>query len=333
MSKSRLKKVTGIAFNCLLYIFLSISIFSVILTVMSRKNSDGSAEMFGYQMRIVTTDSMAECKLTDVSKYKIKSIPVRSMIFVKTVPSDEAEADAWYSRLKVGDVLTFRYVYVNQVTITHRITSITEKAGGGYVIELAGDNKNSDSNQLYQTIDTSISDSPNYVIGKVTGQSIALGFITSLTKTPFGIILIISVPCFIVILLEIIKIVSAYGAQRKRRAEEDMARKDSELLELRQRLEQLEKNEAGGVFMKSAADSSACTSSAEEAVAVKVSESKSKNIDSSFDTLENWRAKIKEREASGLTVEEWCKKEGISKNTYYYRMKKVKESQKEENSQ
>ena len=50
--------------------------------------------------------------------------------------------------VKVGDVLTFRYVYATQVTITHRITSITEEANGEFIIELAGDNKNSEDGQL-----------------------------------------------------------------------------------------------------------------------------------------------------------------------------------------
>jgi hypothetical protein len=110
---------------------------------------------------------MAACDHTDVSGYRIKDIPIRSLIFVRMIPEDPDDAYEWYQNLQVGDVLTFRYVYTNQVTITHRITSITEKETRGFLIELAGDNKNAESDQLYQTIDTSIPNSTNYVIGKV----------------------------------------------------------------------------------------------------------------------------------------------------------------------
>ena len=120
---------------------------------------------------------MDKCELTDVSGYRIKSIPVKSCIFVQVAPEDEEQKKEWYARLKVGDVLTFRYVYTRQETITHRIVSIEEKDSGGYIITLEGDNKNADSEQLRQTIDTSLTDSPNYIIGKVTGQSYFLGII------------------------------------------------------------------------------------------------------------------------------------------------------------
>ena len=166
------------------------------VTVLSRKDSDGAAEVFGYQMRVVTSDSMAECEHTDVSAYRIKDIPMRSMVFVKMMPQAPAEADAFYRSLQVGDVLTFRYVYTTQITITHRITSITEKDTGGFIIELAGDNKNSEDAHLTQVIDTSIPNNTNYVIGKVVGHSYLLGFIMSFLKQPAGIVLFIIIPCY-----------------------------------------------------------------------------------------------------------------------------------------
>lgn len=234
------KKIGKVALDVLLYLFLAVCVFALVLTISSKKDVDGAAEIFGYQMRVISSDSMAKCELTDVSGYKIKSIPLRSLIFVKRMPQDEREADDWYRSLKVGDVLTFRYVYTNQVTITHRITSITEKETGGFLIELAGDNKNSDSGQLLQTIDTSIDNNTNYVIGKVTGQFFLLGFIISLLKTPLGMIFIVIVPCFIIILLEVLKIVGAYSAERKKHEQEETQKKDTELAELRRRLAQLE---------------------------------------------------------------------------------------------
>lgn len=239
MSTSRLKRAKNVISNILLFLFLAICVFSVVMTIFGKRDADGTVELLGYQMRIVTSDSMDKCELTDVSDFDIKSIPIRSMIFIKTVPEDEGEADEFYSELEAGDVLTFRYVYTKQVTITHRITSITEK-NGGYVIELAGDNKNADSDQLYQVIDTSVDNNTNYVIGKVVGKSFILGFILSLLKTKLGIVLIVIVPCFIIILLEIIKIAGVISAERKQKEKQILDEKESELEALRRKLAEIE---------------------------------------------------------------------------------------------
>ena len=241
MKSSKLKKLGSVLINVVLYVFLAICICSVVLTLVSKKDKeDGAAEIFGYQMRIVTSDSMAKCEYTDVSKFEIKDIPVKSMIFVQVMPDDPAEADEWYKSLKVGDVLTFRYVYTKQVTITHRIVSITEKETGGFVIDLAGDNKNSESGQLFQTIDTSVPNNPNYVIGKVVGQSYLVGVIMSFLKQPIAIVLVIILPCSIIILSEVLKIVKMMGEDKKKREQEESAKRDTELEELRVKLAALE---------------------------------------------------------------------------------------------
>ena len=245
MNKVKMKKIGNIALNVVLYIFLALCIFSVIITLIAKRDSDGAAEIFGYQMRVVTSESMAKCELTDVSKFAVKDIPLRSMVFVEVIPEDPAKADEWYRSLSIGDVLTFRYVLrTTQVTITHRITDIDEKKTGGFVIELAGDNKNSEDGQLTQIIDTSIPNNTNYVIGKVTGQSYFLGVIMSFLMHPLGIILLIIVPCFIIILIEILKIVRVLGDDKRKRAQEEKEKTENELEELRRKLAELEREKA-----------------------------------------------------------------------------------------
>ena len=208
----------------------------------SKRDPDGAAQIFGYQMRVVTSESMAKCDQTDVSDYKIKDIPLRSMIFVKVKPEEPEALDDWYRDLKVGDVLTFRYVYTSQVTITHRITSITEKDNGGFIIELAGDNKNADNGQIEQVIDTSIPNNTNYVIGKVVGQAYLFGLMMSLLMNPIGIVLVIMLPCVIIMMLEFIKIAKILSADKREKERAESAKKDSELEELRRRLAELEAN-------------------------------------------------------------------------------------------
>ena len=241
MKNEKIKKALEIGSNILLYLFLAICIFSLGLTIFAKKDTDGTAEVFGYQFRIVITESMAKYDETDVSEYDIKSIPLRSMVFVETVPEDAEEAKAWYDELEVGDVLTFKYVYATQVTITHRIISI-EPDGEGYIIKLAGDNKASVDNQGTQIINTNeAAYSHNYIVGKVVGQAKLLGFILSIMKEPVGLICVIIIPCAIVIILEIIKITEALAAEKKKKADEENKKKDDELEELRRKLAELEK--------------------------------------------------------------------------------------------
>ena len=241
MNKAKTRKIGKIIIDVLLSIFLVICIFAVFVTVTAKRDSDGAAEIFGYQMRIVTSDSMAECEYTDVSEFDIKDIPVRSMIFIDVMPDDPDEADEFYRSLKVGDVLTFRYVYTTQVTITHRITKITEKETGGFIITLAGDNKNAEDGQLTQVIDTSIPHNTNYVIGKVTCQSFVIGSVMSFLMQPVGIILLIILPCAIIILIEVLKIINTLSADKRKREQEENSKKDSEIEELRRKLAEMEK--------------------------------------------------------------------------------------------
>ena len=41
--------------------------------------------------------------------------------------------------------------------------------------------------------------------------------------------------------------------------------------------------------------------------------------------LSEWHRQIQERQEQGLTVDEWCMSMGISKSTYYHRLRKVRE--------
>ncbi len=239
-TKQLLKKIAKIAGNVLLYTFIVISLVGVLLTITAKKDADGTATIFGMQMRFVLSPSMEKSDATDVSNFKIKDIPTKSVVFIETVPDDPAKAEKWYADLEVGDVLTFKYVYVTQETITHRITSIEPKATGGYIIELEGDNKSADSDTLSQTIDTSNVDSPNYVIGKVVGQNYALGLFVNMLKNPVVLILCVIVPAVGIIIFEIIRLVTLFGAEKKKKDNEEKEKQKSELDELRRKLAELE---------------------------------------------------------------------------------------------
>ena len=117
-----MKKIINITNNVIFYLVLIVCLTIVLLTIISDKNKDGSYDFLNYQMRLVTSDSMQKSEKTDVSNFKIKSIPKNSLVLVKMVNNNSE----WYDELAIGDVLTFKYFYTEQVTITHRIIDIEE---------------------------------------------------------------------------------------------------------------------------------------------------------------------------------------------------------------
>ena len=229
-----IKKIFKITSDILLYCFIFLGLITIIITLSSKKDIDGATNIFNYQLRLVITDSMAKCSETNVSKYKIKSIPKNSLVLIKKIEDND------YKKIKEGDVLTFRYLYTEQVTITHRVKSIVEKDTGGYIIELVGDNKTSESELLVQTIDTSIEESPNYIIGEVVYTSIIIGFILNMLKSSLGIVFIILIPSFIIILLEVIKIINITIIEKRKLAERKANEKEQEILELKKKLKEME---------------------------------------------------------------------------------------------
>lgn len=229
-----IKKIFKITSDILLYCFIFLGLITIIITLSSKKDIDGATNIFNYQLRLVITDSMDKCSETNVSKYKIKSIPKNSLVLIKKIKDDD------YKKIKEGDVLTFRYLYTEQVTITHRVKSIVEKDTGGYIIELVGDNKTGESELLVQTIDTSIEESPNYIIGEVVYTSIIIGFILNMLKSSLGIVFIIIIPSFIIILLEVIKIINVTVIENRKLAERKANEKEQEILELKKKLKEME---------------------------------------------------------------------------------------------
>lgn len=243
MNKPLLKKFFKISSNVLFYIFIALCAVLVIVSLFMKKNADDALSFFGYQARIVQSDSMAKSELTDVSNYKIKSIPIKSLVFIQTVPEEEARAEEWFADLKVGDVLTFRYVYNGQVTITHRIVKIEEKATGGRILTLEGDNKNASVNLSQQILDTSLHfdlTNYNYAIGKVVGQSLFLGFSIYAINTPVGMLCMVIIPCLIIIVMEIIRIVNVLGEEKRKKATELAEEKQLEIELLKQQLATLQ---------------------------------------------------------------------------------------------
>lgn len=247
-TKQKVLKALQIAGDVLFCLIIAFALFVLIISVSSKRDADGTATVFGYQLRFVRSGSMEKCDRTDVSGYKIKSIPVKSCVFIKKAPApdDQQALNEWCSALSVGDVLTFQYskygaTNIQDKVITHRIVKIEPKEGG-YIITLEGDNKNDTGSVGQQVIDTTKADGLDYIIGKVEGQSYFLGLCVYALKSPIGLIFIIIVPCMIIIAYEVIKIITVLNKDKKDRQQQEKTAKEDEIALLRKQLEELQKS-------------------------------------------------------------------------------------------
>ena len=247
-TKQKVLRALQIAGDVLFCLIIAFALFVLIISVSAKRDADGTANVFGYQLRFVRSGSMDKCDQTDVSGYKIKSIPVKSCVFIKKAPTpdDQQALNEWCSALSVGDVLTFQYskygaANIQDKVITHRIVKIEPKEGG-YIITLEGDYKNDTGSVEQQVIDTTKADGLDYIIGKVEGQSYFLGLCVYALKSPIGLIFIIIVPCMIIIAYEVIKIITVLNKDKKDRQQQEKTAKEDEIALLRKQLEELQKS-------------------------------------------------------------------------------------------
>lgn len=247
-TKQKVLRALQIAGDVLFCLIIAFALFVLIISVSAKRDADGTATVFGYQLRFVRSGSMEKCDQTDVSGYKIKSIPVKSCVFIKKAPApdDQQALNEWCSALSVGDVLTFQYskygaANIQDKVITHRIVKIEPKEGG-YIITLEGDNKNDTGSVGQQVIDTTKADGLDYIIGKVEGQSYFLGLCVYALKSPVGLIFIIIVPCMIIIAYEVVKIITVLNKDKKDRQQQEKTAKEDEIALLRKQLEELQKS-------------------------------------------------------------------------------------------
>lgn len=244
--KNKILKIFNILANVLLYTFFAVSLVLLSMSIISKKDSDGTVNIIGLQSRVVISESMEKHEETydQIKGYRIKDLPIKSMVFIKTVPSDEAKAKEFYDDIQVGDVLTFKYVYdTRQETITHRVIEKEKnKNNDGYTLTLQGDNKGTKSQAGKQYIDTSATESLNYVVGKVVAKSYIIGLLVTALKSPVGIVLMVILPCSIMIIIEVIKIVNYFNSIKKEKHQQEVDKQKDEIEELKRKLDELTKN-------------------------------------------------------------------------------------------
>ena len=235
MNKNIIQKIGNIMGTVITVFVMLFALIIAYIAIFGTKDEDGTAIIFNKQARLVTSNSMDKSEFTDVSKYDIKSIPVNSIVFIEMVPTDKDEAYEWYDDLREGDVLTFKYVYSSQVVITHRLIKKDKLDDGSFILYFEGDNKDSDTNLLTQIIDTSTPETGNYVIGKVVGKSLIIGYLFTLIKNP---VILIFVLILLIIMIICIKVISKTLKQK----DVDLSKEndvDTEIKQLKEKVDKL----------------------------------------------------------------------------------------------
>lgn len=239
------KKISDIISTVVVAVVAAFSVMFLATAIATKASGGETMNFFGNEVRLVLTNSMEKPEDGfDYKDYKIKEIRVNDAVFINRVPEDDSKALEWYSKLNVGDVLTFKYRYSEQLTITHRIIKL-DQIEGGYKIYLQGDNRaeGSTTGGLVQTIDTTEIGSYNYVIGKVTGVSRALGGVMKISHSKLGIVLAIILPCCAIIIYESIKLILFFDKEKKAKVANAQQEKEDEIAELKKRLSELESKE------------------------------------------------------------------------------------------
>lgn len=246
--KETTKRRAKIAINIIEWVIIGfillLLVFILIFANKPNKNSSGS--LFGYETRLVLSDSMnASDDFYKDKNYSIKSIKAGDAIFISDVDYQNAEKrEKFFADLKVGDIITYQSLTYH-VVITHRIVEITpvsigEKEDINFTIQ--GDNV--EKSEYSQEI---ISKSSGLIIGKVVHKSSFVGWVYNsfLNNKPL-VFSIVIIPCVIGVGLEVFKIVKIIREpklekekQNKIEAEKNRINKEKEIEDLKKQLEEL----------------------------------------------------------------------------------------------
>jgi len=195
-----MKKALNIIKTTLVWLVVLLAVSMMIFTVISVTTFNrNDADLFGYKMYIVNSDSMSA---TDFD--------AGSLIFVKEVDP---------STLKEGDIITFMSQDTDSFgeTITHKIRKVTTDAEGNPGFITYGTKTDED--------DRTIVTYP-YVLGKYEGNIPGLGTFFNFLKTTPGYFVCIFTPFMLIILYEAVKFFNLFRRYKKEQLEEMQAERD-----------------------------------------------------------------------------------------------------------
>ncbi|MBU0997043.1 MAG: signal peptidase I [Firmicutes bacterium] len=186
------KKILKIVLQVLPFIFFAFALFLILQVVLALKN-DRTPSVFGYSIFLILTPSMEDTIMTG------------DLIFVDINTTEYEE----------GDIITFYNPENPNMTITHRIITITDD-NGTLLYTTKGDNNNSSG-----SFETEFTD--EYIIGKYVSKSSFFGKIYQFIFTG-GINLIYGTVVLVFVLIgvtEVSHLIKTVGQHRKELLEKE----------------------------------------------------------------------------------------------------------------
>ena len=224
-------KITSKVLGCLLGLIFVLLLGVEIISLSTKGSNYGVPNIFGYQFMNIATDSM-EPKYKVGTNIIVKKVDM-SLVTGKGKPKitdldnyvdtneDEMNYVAKDSPLKLGDDISF---YWNKdgvpapYIITHRILGMEFNEKGELVNLTCNGIHKRDGNYTgkaqYPTSEL--------VLGKVIGQSEALGFLTKALQSPITLIILVIIPCSYLIVVSIVDIVNNVKKPELSQGEDDV---------------------------------------------------------------------------------------------------------------
>ena len=217
------KTLTQTVANIVSTVVLVFSVVICVLVIISMKSSSGVANIFGYAVLSVRSDSM------EPTFYE------NDLIIVKmTEPSQ---------RFKKGDVISFQAYdssgsrFVN----THRIADVIAGETRDRYITKGDNSDHKDSKKLYSTD----------IIGQYTGKRVSgLGKIVDIINSPTGVLLCVVIPSAIIIIAQALSYASAASRRKKLMLLEAEERARNERIQLVNDVVAAQRGAAGGTFVQ-----------------------------------------------------------------------------------
>lgn len=236
MEENKNKKIFKIIGNVFFWLIVAVVGCFAAVSITSRATNGRFGDT---QYLVVLSASMDGEKKEE---YEIKTVPVKSLIKIDLVGNNE---DNFYSNLKMGDVITFNYLSLNNETITHRIVEEpTKDSNGVYKYVVQGDAVENDRQTLYSDGRT------GEIIGKVTFVSKPLGEIYFFINSKVGTLVLVVLPMSALCIYEIIKIIKILSDRKKEKeaaaVSSTVSEKDAEIERLKKLLEEKENGNTEG---------------------------------------------------------------------------------------
>ncbi len=215
-----MKKALSIVANVLISIVLIFSVIVTFLVILSTRNEDRIPSLFGYAIFAVQSDSMKSDKGFDLG----------DLIVIKMLDEEDV------SKLKVGDVITFRRYYEDKRYIeTHRIVPMDKNMilsnpmvheeevkdgiwihGGQMNFVTRGDNTPAIDYQQNGAIDYATAEN---IIGVWEGTAIPkLGSVMDFLQSQSGFLICIVIPLALFFFFELYRFIVTINAKNKEKA-------------------------------------------------------------------------------------------------------------------